>query len=216
MIDKKAKLEPDCTYHIYNRANGNERLLLSEENYRYFMDRYWHYVEPIAETFCYCLMPNHFHFLLRMRSEKEIEAFLRKEFPSSKTLQGFQTLEGLNKQSALSKFASQRFSHLFNGYAQAFNKVNGRKGSLFMHTFKRKKIQQEKYFLKLIHYIHYNPVEATIVRQPQDWRFSSYSSIISNKQSTLKRDEVLQYFGDLDNFIHCHKYPPKLTGMEDF
>ncbi|HRP60464.1 MAG TPA: transposase, partial [Vicingus sp.] len=57
-------LETKCYYHIYNRANGSEKIFLNEENYLFFLQKYIEYIHPIAETYCYCLMPNHFHFLI--------------------------------------------------------------------------------------------------------------------------------------------------------
>ena len=139
MQEKQAQLTPNGMYHIYNRANGSERLFVSDENYLFFLRQYLKYIVPIIETWCYCLMPNHFHFLLKIRSEEEIEKIIEDwRYKSSITLQGFETLEGLAKQEAISKFLTQQFSHLFNAYAQSFNKEHSRRGSLFMHPDKRK------------------------------------------------------------------------------
>lgn len=79
----KNKLElpiPGYTYHVYNRANGNEKLFLSNEK-RYFLEKYTIYISPIADTFCYCLMPNHFHFLIRIKNEEKIKLFLKIDQP---------------------------------------------------------------------------------------------------------------------------------------
>ena len=62
------ELEPDSFYHIYNRANGNEKLFASKENYRFFLKRYKDLITPIADSFAYCLLPNHFHFLVRIKT----------------------------------------------------------------------------------------------------------------------------------------------------
>ena len=72
MQDKKSILQSDCFYHIYNRANGNELIFLKNENYRFFLQQYKKYILPIADTFCYCLMPNHFHFLVRIKSQEQL------------------------------------------------------------------------------------------------------------------------------------------------
>lgn len=82
-------LLPDCVYHIYNHANGSENLFRNEENYHYFLSKYAEYIFPIADTYAYCLMPNHFHLMVRIRTEKEIMAYLKTRKP---TLQGFETL----------------------------------------------------------------------------------------------------------------------------
>ena len=204
MQNKLEVLQPDTFYHIYNRANGNEQLFISDENYLFFLRKYKEYISPICHTYCYCLMPNHFHFLVEIKSEKELELFFNQKLSSSITLQGFKTLEGLAKQNAISKLLSQQFSHLFNAYTQAFNKQNKRKGSLLMHPFKRKKINDTTYLLKLIKYIHYNPIEGKLCKQLNEWKFSSYASLISKTPTLLKRDIVLEWYHDLANFEFVH------------
>lgn len=152
-------LKPETAYHIYTHVNGFENLFNSEENYRYFLKKYTEYILPVAETYAYCLMPNHFHFAIKTRSEEDVlEFFRRKELDKLKntsgttdekrTLQGFQTL------GEFSKSISRQFSHLFNAYTQAFNKMYNRKGSLFTPNFRRKEIKNEFYMAQLIAYIH--------------------------------------------------------------
>ncbi len=195
-------LIPDRTYHIFNRINGEGALFKTEENYRYFLELYKRYISPIAETFCYCLMPNHFHFLIRIRSLKEL-----KPCQGSKPLTGF-------GQDEVSRFLSRQFSNLFNSYAQAFNKQHGRKGSLFMRPYKRKLVTDEKYLRKLIHYIHYNPREAGLSDSMDRYRYSSYKAIIQGSSENLNTDEVIAWFGDLENFIYCHQAQPQISGLE--
>lgn len=209
MQDKQSQLQPEAMYHIFNRANGAESLFLSDENYRFFLRQVSKYISPIADTLCYCLMPNHFHFLIRIKSQFEIELVIDK-WPekSSKTLQGFRTLEGLSKHEAISKFLTQQFSHLFNAYTQAFNKATERKGSLFMHPYKRKQISSHSYLIKLIHYIHYNPMMAGLAETCAEWTYSSFKAIISDQNSLVRKSDVIQLFDDLDNFKHVHKKQP--------
>lgn len=190
-------LDPDCFFHVYNRANGNENIFSSSENYRFFLKRYTDFISPIANTYCYCLMPNHFHFLIQIKSEKQLKA--HSDFSK------FSTLENL---------ISKQFSNFFSSYAQAYNKQHGRKGSLFIKKFKRKKITDEKYLHKIVHYIHYNPVEAKLCSSPNQWKFSSYKTIISDKPTLIKRKDVINWFEDLENFIYCHKHPPTITGID--
>ena len=132
-----------------------------------------------------------------------------------KALQGFETLAGLEKHKVISSFLTKKWSNLFNSYTQAYNKQNNRRGSLFMRNYKRKEIKDERYLKKLIHYIHYNPIKAGLVSKPKDWFFSSYLSIISQKQTNLMRDEVIELFDDLNNFKYCHRKQPELSGIND-
>lgn len=209
MQDKTAILIPEATYHVYNRANGNETLFPKEANFEYFLSKYKEHVSSIADTFCYCLMPNHFHFLIRIKNEREL---------SSQPCQGSEPLTGLSEID-LSNFLSRQFSHLFNGYTQAINKQQNRKGSLFMRPFKRKRVTDEKYLTKLVHYIHYNPVEAKLAQRPEDWKYSSFKDFINETRTDSQIDfvlknEVIDWFEDLENFIHCHLGEPQELGVE--
>jgi hypothetical protein len=115
----------------------------------------------------------------------------------------------------ISEIISRQFSHLFNCYAQAFNKENNRKGSLFYNRFKRKLVDDDKYLRKLIHYIHFNPVRHGFVDKVNDWEYSSYQTLISTKETILKRNKVLELFGDIKNFKYCHTSEPQTSGIDD-
>jgi REP element-mobilizing transposase RayT len=60
-------LQYGLTYHIYNRGNNRENIFIEERNYRCFLQLYLKYIEPIAWTFAYCLLRNHFHLLVRIK-----------------------------------------------------------------------------------------------------------------------------------------------------
>ena len=71
------KLVPNKTYHIFNHANGFENIITENENYRFFLDKYKQYILPIAETYAYCLLPNHFHLVVRIWRKDVIEELIR-------------------------------------------------------------------------------------------------------------------------------------------
>jgi hypothetical protein len=83
-----------------------------------------------------------------------------------------------------------------------------------MKPFKRIKLTDEHYRQKLVHYIHFNPVKAKLCNTPQEWKFSSYSALLSQNDSLLKRNEVLDWFDDVENFKYVHLYPSSLTGID--
>ena len=198
--------EPDHFYHIYNRDNGNELLFKNNGNYFFFLEKYQKYISLIADTYCYCLMPNHFHFLVKIKSELELFKGLE---PLESSSSGSKPLE------SSSKLISNQFSKLFNSYAQAFNKQQKRKGSLFMSNFKRKLIDDDKYLKKVVHYIHHNPMKHGYAKSIEQWEFSSYKKIINNEHLELiSKQELLSYFESLENFICCHQEPPQLSGIQ--
>ncbi len=53
MPDPRLPLEPGKAYHIWTQANGRDNLFRSQENYRYFLEKYSKYAHPVVETFAY-------------------------------------------------------------------------------------------------------------------------------------------------------------------
>jgi len=51
-------------------------LFRSNDNYSYFMGLYFKYVDLIADTYAWCLMKNHFHFLVRIKEEEEMGVYV--------------------------------------------------------------------------------------------------------------------------------------------
>ena len=173
-------------YHIYNHANGEDLLFGEEKNYTFFLEKYHQYLDPVVETIAWCLMPNHFHLLVRVKSEGEI----------ARTFLKFGTLEKFDDQS---KFISKQFSNFFSCYTQAFNKVYQRRGSLFLKNFKRKEITDDKYFRNLILYLHNNPVHHGFATDFENYPWTSYQPFIHQPS-----DYLVQYFDDIENCRHAH------------
>jgi REP element-mobilizing transposase RayT len=129
-------LLPETVYHVYTHANGFENLFNSDENFKYFLKKYIEYIHPIAETYAYCLMPNHIHFMIKIRSELEILEFIRLKQLNKLNNAGFKNqsdyeerdLQGFKTLGEFSINTSRQFNHLFNAFTQAFNKMHNRKG----------------------------------------------------------------------------------------
>jgi len=192
-MSKPVPLEPDKYYHIYNHAVAKDNLFVKEANYHFFLKKYTQYILPVADTFAYCLMPNHFHFAVLIKDRNDIESIMR-------TLPKFQTLAKLN----IENYVSKQFSNLFSSYSQAFNKQQNRRGTLFEKPFKRSHIDSDKYFRNMIPYIHFNPVHHGFVKDLRDWPYSSFESFFTDKTTNIKRNEVINWFDDKENFLHHH------------
>lgn len=183
-------------YHIYNHAVGKENLFSQRENYIYFLSKYTEYISPVCRTFAYCLMPNHFHFLIQVKDESDILEFYTK-MNQAASLKDQKTPD-------FAKIVMQRFSNFFNAYAKAYNKQYERKGALFIDYVKRKEIKDDSYFSKLIYYIHFNPVYHGFCKYIHDWEFSSFRSITSTKKTKLEKEKVLQWFGNKEHYLKFH------------
>ena len=70
---------------------------------------------------------------------------------------------------------------LMNYYARTFNQRHGYQGHLFDGRYVSCLIEDERYFLEVSRYIHLNPVKAMMVREPIEYKYSSYGVFVSGK-----------------------------------
>lgn len=189
-------MEAERYYHIFNRTINKELLFKETENYSFFLKQLNKYVVPVADVFAYCLIPNHFHLVLRIKNDKELKDYFTEKFAKKNPSERSKPYEGL---------VSLQFGHLFNSYTQAFNKKYNRKGSLFNPRFKRKPISTEAYLRQVIVYVHLNPISHEVSSDYKNYPHSSYGGIVSTKPTLLKRNEVIKLFDDLENFQYVHQ-----------
>ncbi|WP_291117900.1 hypothetical protein [Flavobacterium sp. UBA6135] len=187
-------------YHIYNRGNNSSPIFFENENYYHFLRLYAKYIDPIAETYAWCLLKNHFHILVRIKEKNEI-------------IESDLTYNTTAKPKTIEPY--RQFSHLFNAYTQSINKRHQRTGSLFENKFERKMVTSENYFQQLIFYIHNNPVHHGLVKQMSLYPWSSFESMLSQKPTMLKREEVMELFGDREHFIDYHNQEQTEDGILD-
>ena len=161
-------MTPNNYYHVFNHANGMENLFNEPKNYSFFLEKTPLYISPFVRLHAYCLLPNHFHFLVYVKDLEEL-----------RILPVFKSHQNLNEedfQILVEKKISKSFSNLFSCYTQSFNKVYGRKGSLFIPNMKQILVNTTDDICKVVHYIHTNPVHHGFVKRLEDWNFSSYKT----------------------------------------
>ncbi len=198
----------DTYYHIYNRGVNRENIFLQERNYSHFLKLYIHYIDPIAETFAYCLLRNHFHILLRVKSETEIQETLRVSSTSlnrDRQVASIEKSPGQPEKPLGSAFVSNKFSNFFNAYAKSINQAYGRTGSLFQHPFGRVVIHKDSQFWNVIAYIHQNPQKHRFVVDFRDWKWTSYGLILNEESTKIARQAVLNWFGSKENYLEMHQ-----------
>jgi REP element-mobilizing transposase RayT len=79
----KTVFERGNYYHIYNREINKQVIFRENKNYLFLLDRVQKYVQKFdVSIIAYCLMPNHYHFLVRQNSDKSISDFIQAIFNS--------------------------------------------------------------------------------------------------------------------------------------
>jgi REP element-mobilizing transposase RayT len=203
-------LQPDTSYHIYNHANGFENIFAHDANYWYFLQKYQLYIHPIAECYAWCLMPNHFHLVIRVRKKEVIESLIKgNTHPKVSNFgKGIPPLAALPiTQQHIEKYLSKQFANLFSCYTQSYNKVYNRMGSLFIKNFKRELISDKTQFLNTIAYVHRNPIHHGFCEAYEEWTYSSFSQIKSGikYEIEIEADKLLKITNGMEGFVNLHQ-----------
>lgn len=229
MDDTSIPFVPERCYHLFNRGNNKQNIFYQEKNYFYFLKKYGDYMNPYLDTYAYCLLPNHFHVLMKVKKQLKILQRAIIDFPTVKrhVIVGWKVQQAIELEDETTNFSlpallqqlsdpkdlervaqwviSEKLRRLLMGYAKAINKQEHLEGSLFRKKIRRKLVDDLGYFTFLIWYIHHNPVHHNIFHSLQDYHHSSYRSYLSTSPTQLKREVVLNWFGGKDNFVQYHK-----------
>ncbi|MFN1835725.1 transposase [Balneola sp. MJW-20] len=184
------KLEEGKYYHIYNRGNNRETLFYSSGDYTTFLKKYFHHCYHIFDTYAFCLIRNHFHFLVKVRCLQEQE-FIWENY--STHIKGLQA-------------PYKHLSNLFSSHAQSINRRENRTGSLFQKNFKRREIEDREYFYQVFIYIHGNPFKHEIPVEIEDYPYSSFQYYYYDEKPEypINLDFPIDYFGGIENLVGAH------------
>ena len=180
---RKLSFVNDGYYHIFNRGVDRRRIFLRNGQYVHFLQTTKHILnfgtaqhdieldQSLAfrrklSFMCYCLMPNHYHFLLKQKEDGAISAFMHK--------------------------LNTSYTKYFN-LSQLSQKRTGR---LFEYTFKAVQIDSDEQLLHASRYIHLNPLIANLTSDLNTYQWSSYLDYTGKRKGTLcEKEQILSMFG---------------------
>ena len=173
-------------YHIYNRGCNKENIFLSDGNYRFVLGILKKKARLYSvSVIAYCLMPNHYHFLLRQNADKSVGKCIQE---------------------------------VFNKYTKAFNVMYKRTGTLFEGPFKAIHVSKHDYLLHMCRYIHRNPLEAGLVRQLENWKYSNFLEWVELRRGSLFDKQFRKdYFSSTDEYrIFVTEYVSPKKELKEF
>ncbi len=166
-------------YHVFNRGNNKQPIFFTPANYLYFIQGLKKYLKPHCDILCWCLMPNHFHFLIHANNSSiqiiKDGSFERQQF-------------------------SQGIKMLLSSYTKAINKQERRSGSLLQQKTKVLCVSGSKNNTAqtVFHYIHQNPLKAKLVNRMEDWEHRSFRDYMGKVNGTLCNMNLAKEYLDLD------------------
>ena len=160
-------LQHEQLYHVYNRGNNKEPLFFNDDNYRHFLHKMRALLLPEAHLLAWCLMPNHFHLLVELRSTSSSAEF------------------------------SAGMRTLLSSYTRGINTQEERTGSLFQQQTKARMLDTENYALHCFCYIHQNPQRAGLEKKAGAWPWSSFRDYVGLRSGTLCDQKLATQLLDL-------------------
>lgn len=156
-------------YHFYQSGNPAEAIFRLEADYGSFLDLFQKYVNSIVHLYAYCLLPTHFHLLLRVKDQDKIDYV----YPDSEML-------------------ATQFVNLFKAYTSFTNQKYHRSGDLFSVAPPREIPRTKKLICDLVAYIHLNPQLYGVVGDFRYWPFSScYAYLCQDRRSMIAKELLL-------------------------
>ena len=185
-IEQKMQFTVGKFYHVYNQGNNKQKIFDSrKDDYLVFLRLTRRYVLPHVDIVAYCLMPNHFHIMLKtdercMKTRKI----------------------GLLEMNEV----SFGFKKLLSSYTRIMNSRHGTTGSMFRQSTHARCLndcigpslsgkERQDDLTNVFNYIHNNPVEADLVKNAADWQYSSYLDYSGLRNGTLVNKKVAYEFG---------------------
>ena len=193
------QFEKGYLYHIYNQGNNRRRIFFSKPNYHYFINKLKIYVKPYADILAWCLMPNHFHLMVYVKTSSLY-------IHDTKVLKNHKTVIEVKGQKTRS--FNDSIGILLRSYTRAINKQENTSGSLFRQETKAICINCHKgqipnsyetaygksmnvnylstnYPKICFDYIHENPVKANLVVHSTQWDYSSAQDYYGDRNGSL-------------------------------
>ena len=197
-------IEKGHIYYIYNQGNNRQKIFFNQENYFFFLGKMKEYIMPYADIMAWCLMPNHFHWMVYVR---ETDIFRSRGATQSRTPTISDNIS-FNKSIGI----------LLASYTRAINNQENITGSLFREKTKAECLTafngitpsfyntefgtimnitdpEKEYPQICFNYIHNNPVKAGLVKSAEDWEFSSFQDICGMRNGKLINRERINEFG---------------------
>ena len=170
-------------YHVYNRGSEKRPIFGTSRDHQRFIKTIKYYqiqgpkpkfshsfkfksfrLDPnkkIVEIICFCLMPNHFHLLIKQLKDGGITEFISK---------------------------------LSNSYTKYYNTKYNRVGPLLQGEFKAVFIESDEQLLHISRYIHLNPLVSYLVKNLEDYGWSSYLEYVRNLNTICDKEIILNFF----------------------
>ena len=200
----KAPLHADHHYHLIFRSVDGVQLFREPCNHVFFLQRFRLYLRPVLSTIAYCLLENHAHFIVKIKSIEALKKSIAKLPEERRTKIMCRFLEAEDPETLVNDMILRQINSFMVSYALSYNKFYNRRGGLFHSPCRRVVVKDEAHLRNGIVYVHANAQKHQIVTDFKTYPHSSYHEILANFSSLITIKPVLEFFGGKELFIKTH------------
>ena len=166
--------EANHLYHIYNQGNNGQKIFFTRENYLFFLKKIQDHLLLHCDLLAWCLMPNHFHLMVKVRDDSSDE-YVQKIQPNSEP--DYQ--HDVNSRTPSTEALNKAIGIILASYTRAINKQQNRSGSLFQAKTKAICLTQNETIAKV--WFQQNGITQINVDHPEmQYPNLCYQHILSN------------------------------------
>jgi putative transposase len=212
-------------YHVFNRSNDSKLVFPERNNYLYFLSKINEFVRPHVEILAWCLMPTHFHLMIEVVDDRLVVSsdpmtgvHRINQLEKEQTHPMNPSLRMSSPSSVKMRTLNDSIAIMLRSYTRAINKHYKIHGSLFQQHTKalcltepqgvslayfnthfgmigNLDLPETNYLNVCFNYIHQNPVNDLLVKNPEDWEFSSYRDYYNGRKGKLVNRELAGELG---------------------
>ncbi len=209
-VEFKAPFYFDSHYHLVFKCHGDLLLFKTDDNKHYFLRRFTFFLSLYIDCWAWCLLNNHAHMIVKVRSASEIETAINALPEADKTVSMKKWVTQIDNERCFNEVMERQVGRFMVSYTNSYNKFFNRTGGLFQSPFRRSMIQDESHLQQAIIYVHANTQRHSLIRDFRNHKFSSYHEIVLGKSSLVNVSRVLEFLGGKEKFIELHEnYKPQ-------
>jgi len=181
-------------YHVYNQGNNKVNIFFTQSNYFLFLQKMKIHILPFADIIAWCLMPNHFHIMLKVNKLKPENSKIDLNKSIGVLLRSY--TRSINIQE---KFSGSLFRQKTK--AECLTCLDGNTPNFYIVegvTHINNKNIEDQYPQICFNYIHRNPVKAGLCSQIIDWEYSSAKDYFGDRNGKLINKTVAKEHVNID------------------
>jgi putative transposase len=200
----KSPFVPNNYYHLVFKSIDGILLFQQAADYRIFLERFKQFTNVVFDNWAYCLLSNHAHFIIKTKPVETIIKNIAETELSKQTVSMKKLLTATASEIIFDEMIERQVNSFMVSFANFTKNKYRHHGGLFQKPFKRLKIDTDAWLQTAIIYIHINPLKHKVFYNCTDYPYSSYPAFTGATAGYCVKEEVLHFFGGLNQFIQLH------------